>query len=569
MDSSKVLPKGRVLNGVYTIEKVLGAGGFGITYLARRMTGNITQWLAIKEYFISSLCSRSGDDVWVSNVNREQFEIGKAAFISQANRIYRNAIHYPYIVSVDEVFEQNDTAYYVMEFVRGCTLAEYVGERGGLSPESAMEFFEPLLQAVHLLHSLRILHLDLKPENVIIGRDNITDELKPVIIDFDLSKHYDQNGDVTSALKFISCSEGYAPKEQYELMGVSHFVPQADVYALGATLLFMLTGQSPCIASAFNREEIDTLLPEGTPEYMRKAIYKAMAPNVADRTPTVAQMAGDLGLDTQGWPTANDAERNRSRDISTKSSFPWGSIGIVACLCVMVFGIVYWMRYDSGELKPQTVVVGDQEIRMMPVVCGADTFYMADKEVSQALWKEVMGATKNKKYERFDEFPVCGVSPKESEAFIERLNDYSGVKFRLPTSEEWMYAYRGGSKMTHRYPGSNKLKDVSWFSERIGNPQKTGGKKPNELGLYDMLGNVAELTNDEKSGSSILRQLRHSVRKDAYNVCGLSWMSQADSVQPCVPYSKLVKESGVSDSHKPTPLEGVGLRLAADYPLQK
>ena len=72
MDTSKVLPKGRLLNGTYTIEKVLGAGGFGITYLARRMTGNITQWLAVKEFFISSICSRSGDDVWVSNVNQEQ-----------------------------------------------------------------------------------------------------------------------------------------------------------------------------------------------------------------------------------------------------------------------------------------------------------------------------------------------------------------------------------------------------------------------------------------------------------------------------------------------------------------
>lgn len=560
MDSSKTLPKGRVLNGIYTIEKVLGAGGFGITYLARRMTGNITQWLAIKEYFISSICSRSGDDVWVSNVNREQFEIGKAAFISQANRIYSNGILFPNIVGVNEVFQQNDTAYYVMELVRGCTLAEYVGERGGLAPDAAIELFTPVMKAVNLLHSMRILHLDIKPENVIIGRDNITDQLRPVLIDFDLSKHYDKNGDVTSALKFISCSEGYAPKEQYELMGVSRFMPQIDVYALGATLLFMLTGQNPAISSAFNRDGIAGMLPDGTPENIKDVIYGAMAPDAADRTHSVAQMANDLGLDTTDWPVASNGMAGEGPIMPEKQKkpMPWRLIAAIAAACVAILGIVMWIGSGSGRLKPYAAKVGKHEIKMMPVVCGADTFYMADKEVSQGLWKEVMGANSQKFLFDRGYLPAMSLTPEDCEEFIHRLNERTGLRFRMPTTHEWMFAYRGGSDMKHRFPGSDDAEDVSWLPQRKSNPQKRGGKKPNAIGLYDMLGNVAEMTKDKPSGITFLRNRKNG----EYHVCGYSWhISNPDSVQPCVSYPKIAKDK--------TLRQGVGLRLALDHPVKK
>ncbi len=559
MDTSKVLPKGRLLNGTYTIEKVLGAGGFGITYLARRMTGNITQWLAVKEFFISSICSRSGDDVWVSNVNQEQYDIGKGAFISQAKRIYLNGIHYPNIVGVNEVFEQNNTAYYVMELVRGCTLSEYVSERGGLDLDAAMGLFVPVMQAVHLLHSMRILHLDLKPENVIIGRDNITDRLRPVLIDFDLSKHYGLDGEVTSAIQFISCSEGYAPREQYELMGISRFIPQADVYALGATLLFMLTGQTPVISSAFDREEIKRMLSPDTPKHLVEAIYKAMAPDVADRTPSVAEMAHDMGIDTIDWPVADVTAGGASSgkiggDVKI---FPWRKTAILACVCALAFGVAYWMQSGPSGLKPRVVAVGSQKIRLMPVVCGTDTFYMADKEVTQALWNEVMGPDTHKfLYDRPD-LPAMSMTPDDCERLIEALNKETGMEFRLPTSDEWMFAYRGGPEGSgHRYSGSDDPSDVCWLKENRANPQKIGRKKPNALGLYDMLGNVSELTKDKPSGISILRR----GGSDIYHVCGLDWTSEPDSVQPRLPYSKV--------RHDAKARLGVGLRLVCDYPIK-
>ncbi|MCM1452085.1 MAG: bifunctional serine/threonine-protein kinase/formylglycine-generating enzyme family protein [Clostridium sp.] len=554
MDSSKVLPKGRLLKGTYTIEKVLGAGGFGITYLARRMTGNITQWLAVKEFFISSICSRSGDDVWVSNVNREQYEIGKEAFISQARRIYGNSILFPNIVGVNEVFEQNDTAYYVMELVRGCTLAEYVGERGNLDLDSAMNLFEPVMQAVNLLHSMRILHLDIKPENVIVGRDNITDQLRPVLIDFDLSKHYGEDGEVTSAIQFISCSEGYAPKEQYELMGLSHFLPQADVYALGATLLFMLSGKGPAISSAFNREEIADMLGPSIPQNVKDAIYSAMAPEASGRTPSVVQFAIDLGLDPQDWPVANSSAEVFVPQASKKKSMPWRFIAAAACLCTVVLCVALLFAKGGGGLKPYTVKVGDFEIKMMPVVCGSDTFYMADKEVTQGLWNRLMGH-REFKFERGN-LPAMSLSPDECESFISALNATTGMKFRMPTSAEWQYAYRGGETMEHRFPGSDDPADVSWLPEKKKNPQKPGRKKPNAIGLYDMLGNMAELTKDHRE-ISFLRNT--NIKKDKYYVCGYSWQTtDPDSVQPCIPYSIIADNKALR--------QGVGLRLAADSP---
>lgn len=526
MDSSKVLPKGRVLNGIYTIEKVLGAGGFGITYLARRMTGNITQWLAVKEFFISSICSRSGDDVWVSNVNREQYEIGKAAFISQANRIYLNGIHFPNIVGVNEVFEQNETAYYVMEFVRGCTLAEYVGERGGLSADAAIELLTPVMKAVHLLHSMRILHLDIKPENVIIGRDDITDRLRPVLIDFDLSKHYGPDGEVTSALQFISCSEGYAPKEQYELEGLGRFLPQADVYGLGATLLFMLTGKSPVISSAFDRESLSRLLPDGTPENVARAIYEAMAPDAADRTPSVAQMACALGIDPSDWPVASGAADCGGRPEVPKKKWSMSTFSIIACISVLSFAIVFWLNYAPGSNDGIAVAVPGGEISMRPVTVDGVTVYMAETEVTQGLWNAVMRhGSKQFQYPGVDN-PAMGLAPADCERFIKALNDSTGMRFRLPTPDEWMHA------CAPETGGRNAHADGQECA-----PHKVGASGRNSLGLYDMQGNVSEMTKDELA---IAKALGRSGQ--IYFVCGQNFLTEGDTVPRKYDYSIIKRD---------------------------
>lgn len=555
MDSSKVLPKGRVLNGSYTIEKVLGAGGFGITYLARRRVGNIKMLYAVKEYFISSICARSGDDVWVSNVNREQYESGKEAFISQARRISKNHIFFNNIVAVDEVFEQNETAYYVMELVEGNTLANYVGKRGGLPPDEALEIFVPLMQAVHLLHSNYILHLDIKPDNVIVGHDSIDHSLRPVLIDFDLSKHYGADGNVSSVLPFISCSEGYAPIEQYELNGVSRFLPQADVYGLAATLLFILTGQGPVISSAFNRDDIPSLMPADTPGYIGRAIYNAMAPSAADRTPTVAQFARDLSLDPRDWPSAvmrdpNSLETHKRR----RKKIAWMRVlGVAACLCAVIACICFCLS-DSGNSR--VVDAFGHKICMVPVVNGTDTFYMADKVVTQKLWRDVTGD--DSKHFSFlgDNRPASNMTPAECQLFISKLNEATGMHFRLPTAEEWMLAYHEGvDSMPFLYPGSDSPKKVGWL--KTNNPQNVGKLKPNALGLYDMLGNVTELTEEHvPTALATFSKTKYSSGYKYY-VCGLNCRDDASTVQPKVNYNDVANNDD-------TRRKFIGFRLVCD-----
>lgn len=299
----QALPTGTLLRGSansYRIERVLGSGGFGITYLASTTLSvdgiSVKAHFAIKEHFPKEMCFREPDGmVYCHTHNIERTKATLKDFVTEARRLRKiaAATSNRNIVKVREVFYANGTAYYVMEYLEGPTIAQYVASHGAFDEAGALTIMQPILHAAEHLHANSITHLDIKPANIVLCSDGDSG-MRPVLIDFGLAKHYDASGAATSTINTIGCSKGYAPLEQYA--GLRKFSPQSDVYALAATLLFMLSGQTPPHAEDITPQHIAGMLygTDVSPETVR-AIQHGMAYSRADRTASAAQLISELG----------------------------------------------------------------------------------------------------------------------------------------------------------------------------------------------------------------------------------------------------------------------------------
>ena len=250
--TDNALKPNTVLHGksyTYTIEKKLGEGTFGITYLATtriKVSGILgeletTIQVAIKEFFMHDLNGRAGNTVTCGSKDGIYYNY-KHQFVREAQNLSR--FNHPHIVKVLEAFEENDTAYFAMEFIEGGSLHEYIQKNGGLSEHEALETIMQIGEALSAMHRNKMLHLDLKPLNV-MRRENGN----LVLIDFGLSKQFDENGEPESSTRIGYGTRGYAPIEQANYKRGQSFPATLDIYALGATLFKTLTGITPPEAS--------------------------------------------------------------------------------------------------------------------------------------------------------------------------------------------------------------------------------------------------------------------------------------------------------------------------------
>ena len=268
-------------NGEYKIEKVLGQGGFGITYLAEQTS--LGRKVALKEFFMEGLCNRDADtsNVSVGSVGSKKLvERFKQKFIKEARTIA--SFDNSHIISIHDVFEENGTAYYVMEYLGGKSLSAIVNEQGIMSETLAMKYIRQVADALAEVHANNLLHLDVKPANIMLNKKG-----EAVLIDFGISKHYDEAGNQTSSA-LIGTSEGYAPLEQYEAGALDSFTPATDIYALGATLFFLLTGMRPPKAGDVMNDGLPEL-PSEISQTVSGAITAAMQPRRKDRPQSIAE----------------------------------------------------------------------------------------------------------------------------------------------------------------------------------------------------------------------------------------------------------------------------------------
>ena len=292
------LKEGTILNNgghQYKVESVLGSGGFGITYkvTATIQIGNIVmdQAFALKEHFVKKHCERDATGrVTCSNPSLDIVTVSKADFIAEAQRLKN--LHHPNIVKVKEVFEENNTAYYAMEYLNGDNLRNHVMSKKRLTISEAFDLLMPICDAVKAIHKNQTTHLDIKPANVMLNQ--LTNGLiKPMLIDFGLSKHYNDDGQATSTMRTQGCSAGYSPVEQY--VGIESFSPQSDIYSLAATFVFCLTGKRPPVSSELEDEvSIAKLMQEDININVRSAIVHAMLQSRKKRTQNIDMFVDEL-----------------------------------------------------------------------------------------------------------------------------------------------------------------------------------------------------------------------------------------------------------------------------------
>lgn len=293
------LKNGSVLqNGRYRILGVLGQGGFGITYLAEQVA--LGRKVAIKEFFMKEHCNRIDDSSFVTSGSvgsRALVENFKAKFLKEARLIATfNNVH---IISIYDVFEENGTAYYVMEYLEGKSLAGLLEEQGCMSEVDAVKYIRQVADALAEVHANNLLHLDIKPANIMLNKKG-----EAVLIDFGISKHYDESGSQTSS-GHVGLSDGYAPMEQYKKDGISSFSQATDIYSLGATLYKMLTGNTPPHACDINDDGLPAMSGDIS-EQIRSAVEKAMQPRRKERPQNVEEFLLLLGDEVKTEPIIPD-----------------------------------------------------------------------------------------------------------------------------------------------------------------------------------------------------------------------------------------------------------------------
>lgn len=346
--------------GRYKIINTLGQSRFCITYLAEQVV--LHRKVAVKEFFMKDCCERDSDSSTISvptQSNREIVAKFKGKFVREAKMIA--SFDHPHIVRIIDIFDENGTAYYVMENLPGGSLADKVKKDGPLTEAKAEEYIRQVADALAYIHSQDTVHLDVKPSNILLNAKG-----DAVLIDFGISKHYDTAGEQTSSTP-VGISKGYAPLEQNRDGDVSQFKPSTDIYALGATLYYLLSGTIPPEASVVNEEGLDR--PEGISDGMWMVIESAMQPKRKDRPQSVAsflrlmgEKTGSVSEETIVPTVPNVGSTQASKPEPDSASAQIGSAGekkknmlwaLLACLIVagIISGVVFGGK-EKHEREP-------------------------------------------------------------------------------------------------------------------------------------------------------------------------------------------------------------------------
>lgn len=299
MNDIQTLPIGTILKGEnyqYCIEKVLGQGSFGITYLANiKLLGSLGELdtrisVAIKEFYMRDVNSREGTKVLTGSNSGIYYNYRKD-FIKEANNLSK--IKHPNIVKVIEAFECNNTAYYSMEYIDGGSYDNYIKENNWLSEYEALNNIVQIGEAISFMHKNSMLHLDLKPLNIMRHKNGHLS-----LIDFGLSKQFTDSGEPESSTRIGAGTMGYAPIEQANFKKDEGFPATLDIYALGATLFKSLTGITPPDASSIFNDGFpdDVLKSKGISQSIIDLTSWAMEPMKRKRPQTVEEFLSKINI---------------------------------------------------------------------------------------------------------------------------------------------------------------------------------------------------------------------------------------------------------------------------------
>ncbi len=346
---------GTILRGKYIIGMTVGAGGFGVIYRAWDMHHKVV--VAIKEFYSGRLMMRAAGESKVSvNVKtREEFEYRKKRFLAEAQGMAKIASH-KNVPNVFDQFEDNNTAYIVMEFLEGTSLSSYIKSQGQVMDVAfAVHVINEVGSALNALHKIGIIHRDVAPDNIFICSGK---ELRIKLLDFGAAKLAEGVEDVTDKIM----KPGYTPVEQYDN---SNMGPWTDVYALGATLYFMLTNIKPDESTDRKiKDEVKTpreLNPE-VPENLSNAIMKAMAIESHMRFQDVREFLKAVNGEKKVITLEKERKRRRRR---RRNSI------LLMLLLLIIAGSIVFLMYDKSKREG---VLEDAAIQI---------WYMAEKDSAE------------------------------------------------------------------------------------------------------------------------------------------------------------------------------------------
>ena len=321
-EMSYALPAETILVGKYLIGKVLGQGGFGITYIGWNLT--LERKVAIKEYFpmgqVSRVPGRTELAWYATESARQARQDGMQMFLKEARKMSKiDGI--PGIVRVRDLFQENDTAYIVMDFVEGETLKDRLVKTGPMPWEQAKKIFLPVIRTMERVHQAGLIHRDLSPDNLMLAPDGSVH-----ILDLGAAKDLNINSGASS---MKVAKNGFSPLEQYGLQGGSgHYT---DVYALAATIYYALTGEVPPSAlDRVNKDELDWNLPvlKTVPDSVLRALKEALALRPEERIRSMADFYTRIAEEAPG------KENVQTKNVLSKSVLI--SICAVAALCLLI-----------------------------------------------------------------------------------------------------------------------------------------------------------------------------------------------------------------------------------------
>lgn len=349
---------GTLLYDRYIVGKVLGFGGFGVTYIA--WDGRLEQKVAIKEYLPGEFSTRMPGQSRVTVFNgekSEQFHDGLHKFVEEAKHLakFQNEAG---IVKIFDSFEENETAYIVMEYLDGETLTSYLKREKTIAPDDAVAMLMPLMESLQVVHEEGLLHRDIAPDNIFLTK---TGEVK--LIDFGASRYATTSH---SRSLTVIIKPGYSPEEQYRSRGDQG--PHTDVYALGATLYKMITGKTAPDAmerrAKYESQNKDILeephkIQKNVPLNYENAILNAMNVRIEDRTPDVETFVKELHAD----PPAK-RRYGKIKKIDLYAWPMWLKAAIVSVLSLsLIFGVligtgvINFSQFSDEIIIPQDVVV--------------------------------------------------------------------------------------------------------------------------------------------------------------------------------------------------------------------
>lgn len=346
----------------YIIGTVVGFGGFGVLY--RAWDRKLEHMVAIKEYYPAGMVTRipgQKEVILYTGKKNDEYKNGLTRFLDEARNTARFSSN-PNIVNVFDFFEENGTAYMVMEFLEGVSLKEYISRAGGRLPwQQAVEIGLRIIDALKDVHGAKILHRDLSPDNVFMCDDG-----KIKLLDFGAARFTGLDDEKT---RTIVLKMGFAPPEQYR--SKSQQGPCTDIYALGATLYRAITGLTPDESvnrqDSINHNEGDTLKPmsqfvEGIPQYLDNAVLRAMALEPTLRFQNVQQMADALQNKKSYADLAREIRRRKRRR----------AVGIAASLMILAAGAAAGLLYS----RQQKLIRNLDQVELsvwMPVKDGMDS----------------------------------------------------------------------------------------------------------------------------------------------------------------------------------------------------